>query len=72
MPMPGVSEFDKARALNDALDWLRKNDPDVEDADKRTLNNLAKLTGVKMPKKLTSESKQKTLDDALDWLRSNT
>jgi len=59
-PMPGVSE-----------DWLRKNNPNVEDADKRTLNNLAKLAGVKMSKKLTSESKQKTLDDALDWLRSN-
>merc|ERR1712183_495668 len=65
VPMPGISDIDKARALNDALEWLRKNDPDVEDVEKATLKSLAKLSGVSMPKKLTPEAKKKALDDVL-------
>merc|ERR1712183_1173596 len=69
VPMPGVSPADKAKALDDALEWLRKNEPDVGKVDKPTLDAVAKLAGVPVPKKLTAEGKEKVLNDSLDWLR---
>ena len=71
VPMPGISAEGKARALDEALDWLRNNDPDVNKVDEPGLNKLSNLGGIPMPKKLTPEAKQKTLDDVLDWIRSN-
>ena len=71
VPMPGSSAVEKAKALDDALDWLRKNDPDVDNVDKPTLKAVTKLAGVPMPKKVTPEAKKKSLRNFLDWLCSN-
>jgi hypothetical protein len=67
-----LSPEDK-RAMEEAITWLRNNDPKPEDVDSRTLQALTNLAGTPFPcfGKLTEPKKQKALEDALKWLRIN-
>merc|ERR1711933_355576 len=64
------AEEERKNAIEDSLDWLRNNDPEVDDVDGPTTRSFAKLAGIPLPKKLTPENKKKTMESAIDWLRN--
>jgi hypothetical protein len=54
------------------MDWVRNNDPNPEDVDDPTIQSLANLAGVPIPKKLIPPEKKKPiLDETMNWLRNN-
>ena len=59
--------------MEDALNWLRNNDPDLTDLDDATIEAMAKLAGVPLGGAGSSPRQGKTaaVDDALSWLRNN-
>merc|ERR1711933_526103 len=58
--------------MQDALTWIRNNDPEVEaDPDESILNALSKITGAPIPKKMKPKHKKRFVDDSISWLRSN-
>merc|ERR1712232_399210 len=59
------------KAIAEAVEWLRNNDPNMNKVDKPTLKSLTKFAGIPMPNKLTPKSKTKAMDKFLDWLRNN-
>ena len=50
---------------------MHSNDPSPDTVDEPTLQPLAELTGVILPKKLTPENTKKALDNTVDFLRNN-
>jgi hypothetical protein len=71
-PLPGgpTPKEDRIKAMEDSVDWLRKNTPEM-DVDEPTLEALSNLTGLPPPKKRTPEEKKKFVEDSMDWLRKN-
>merc|ERR1712048_19722 len=62
----------KGKAMQEALNWIRNNDPLVDnDPDDELVSALSKITGAPMPKKMTPKNKKKFVDDCIDWLRQN-
>ena len=53
------------------MDWLRRNNPPLEEVDQPTLEALSNLTGLPLPKNVAPEDKKKHLDENIDWLRRN-
>merc|ERR1712232_976388 len=72
-PMPpGVVPRDvKKKAVEDTVDWLRKNGPPSDELDVPVVEALSNITGVPMPKKMTPSEKKKFLEDTVDWVRKN-
>merc|ERR1711865_1294197 len=59
-------------AMQDSLNWLRNNDPNIDkDPAPGLVSALSKITGLALPKKLTAEKKKKFVEDSIDWLREN-
>merc|ERR1711862_773917 len=71
MPAPATVRDGKKKAMDSALDWLRSNEPSLDDVDDPTLESLSNLTGMSLPKTKSDKDKQKFAEDALDWLRNN-
>merc|ERR1711933_41933 len=64
-------EEKKREAMENALEWIRNNDPVVEDIPKDDLMiALSKVTGVPLPK-MKSREKKKFVEDSITWLRDN-
>jgi hypothetical protein len=65
----------KPKIVDQAIEWLRKNSPQVEDLDEPNLLVLAKISGVPLPDlKLTPtkqqrDKSQKFVDDVVSWLQ---
>ena len=59
--------------MDDALNWLRKNDPKADDLDDDMLEALANLAGIPLAGAASKpkDMKAAAVDDTLDWLRSN-
>merc|ERR1712176_663893 len=54
-----------------AIEWLRKNEPVIDDIGSDDIKVLASMTGVVMPAKRTNRTKKKAMMDAIDWFRNN-
>jgi hypothetical protein len=69
IPMgPGM----KQDIAEDALEWLRNNNPDPDGIDGPTLRALSNLAAIPLPHgKPEDKPKKKALDDAVEWLRSS-
>merc|ERR1711981_666010 len=62
----------KRKAMEDALNWIRNNDPEIEDDPEESLvSALSKITGAPMPKKMTPKHKKKFVEASIEWLREN-
>merc|ERR1712232_727639 len=69
---PGVVPRDvKKKAVEDTVDWLRKNGPPMDELDEPILEALSDLAGVPLPRKMTPKEKTKFLEDSVDWIRKN-
>merc|ERR1711897_76847 len=69
---PLSADKKKSQAMDDALNWIRKNDPKVKDnPDEATITALSKLTGLPMPKKRTPRRKKEFVNESIKWLRKN-
>jgi hypothetical protein len=49
MPKGKLTPHAKKKAIDDAMNWLRNNDPNPADVDDPTAQGLANLTGLPMP-----------------------
>jgi hypothetical protein len=67
------TEKNKKRFMEDSLDWLRKNVPDVDkNLDNPTVEAVTNLAGHALPPGIIPRvAKKKALEDSLDWLRNN-
>ena len=61
---------DKTKAIEDALSWLRANEPSLENIDEPSMLAFSRLTGVGLPPLKIPEKKRIT-QEAMTWLRSN-
>jgi hypothetical protein len=68
--LPRGMKSTRQKALDDAVEWIRNNDPIPEEVDEPALIPLTKLSGTPMPKKLMADNKKETLDDVVDFLRN--
>ena len=68
---PEISKKDKAKAMQDAINWLREHDPDLGEVDDLAFAALAKVSGISMPDKLTPDGKEKFVAESIYWLRNN-
>merc|ERR1712232_287632 len=69
---PKSQKEKKKKAMNDALNWIRKNDPDVDtNPDDDLVNALSKLTGNPVPTDMTPQSKKDFVDNSINWLRES-
>merc|ERR1712084_105916 len=60
----------KKKAMKDALNWIRSNDPMVgNDPDEDLANALSKITGKPLPDNMTPQAKKEFVDESMDWLR---
>merc|ERR1712238_512986 len=65
-------EEKKKKAMQDSLNWLRNNDPNIDkDPAPGLVSALSKITGLALPKKLTAKKKKKFVEDSISWLREN-
>jgi hypothetical protein len=70
-------DFDDAAAnqkkeLEESLEWLLKNNVDMDLIDYETTVVFSNLAGVPIPQgRLNTEEKEKVINDFLNWLRSN-
>jgi hypothetical protein len=72
MPQGQLEPEEKAKVMEDAVDWLRKNDPPTSNVDDPTLESLTNLAGIALPKHaLAPEEKKRIMEDAVNWLRKN-
>ena len=63
----GRDVLNSKEVVSIGIEWLRNIEEDVEDVDDMTMKELTRMTGVRMPEKITRESKKKTMDDAIEW-----
>jgi hypothetical protein len=49
MPKGTLTPTQKKKAIDDAMNWLRNNDPNPADVDDPTAQGLANLAGLPMP-----------------------
>ncbi len=49
LPKGKLTPPQKKKAINDAMNWLRNNDPNPTDVDEPTAQALANLAGVPLP-----------------------
>merc|ERR1712048_1404135 len=62
----------KRKAMEDALNWIRNNDPVIDnDPEEMLVSALSKITGAPEPKKKTPKHKKKFIEDCIGWLRQN-
>merc|ERR1711933_22008 len=62
----------KRKAMQDAYEWIRNNDPKVaDDPDDDLMRALSRTTGRPMPEKMTPKNKKKFANDSVEWLRNN-
>ena len=72
VPQPRITSEDKAKAMEDSIDWLRSNKPVMENVDEPTVEALSNLAGLPVPKrKLQPEDKTNVVDKCVSWLRNN-
>merc|ERR1712232_1331369 len=68
--IPKSKKKKKKKAMKDALNWIRSNDPMVgNDADEDLVNALSKITGKPLPDNMTPQAKKEFVDESMDWLR---
>merc|ERR1711957_39623 len=71
LPLGILAKDPRKRAMEDALSWLRDNDPNIENVDDPTTEAFSRLTGLQLPKKRSPRNNEKFMKYALDWLREN-
>merc|ERR1711988_386178 len=72
MPVRSAIPAKQKKAVENAMEWLRNNDPNPDDLDEPAALALSNLTGIPLPKgTIPSKMKKQILDDAVDWLRNN-
>jgi hypothetical protein len=70
LPQGQLAPATKKKVLEDALCWLRLNNPSAPDVDDATIRALSNISG--SPISCYSPwSKESTLEEAMEWLRSN-
>ena len=67
----GGEAFRAYTYIDDAVDWLRSNDPEPEKVDEPTCEAFSNLTGLPLPKKMNPKNKKKFMEESMDWLRNN-
>merc|ERR1712084_154218 len=68
--IPKSKKKKKKKAMKDALNWIRSNDPMVgNDPDEDLANALSKITGKPLPDNMTPQAKKEFVDESMDWLR---
>merc|ERR1711933_178131 len=69
---PLSADRKKGKVMGDTLNWIRNNDPEVDDSpDEDLIMALSKLIGAPLPKKMKGKQKKKFVEDSIDWLREN-
>jgi hypothetical protein len=58
----------KKKAIDDAMNWLRNNDPNPADGDDPTAHGEPCYT---MPGRLSPEERPGVVEDSVNWLRNN-
>ena len=72
MPMPKkMTPPEKKQFMEDAVDWLRNNNPNFNDLDGPTADKVMNVPGVPAPGSMPRETKKKAVEDSVDWLRKN-
>jgi hypothetical protein len=71
--MPGrLSPEEKARVVEDSVNWLRNNELKPEDVNEPTLTALDEPRGsTNAEGHIDPTQKKKAIDDAMNWLRNN-
>merc|ERR1712232_1355857 len=68
--IPKSKKKKKKKAMKDALNWIRSNDPMVgNDPDEDLVNALSKITGKPLPDNMTPQAQKEFVDESMDWLR---
>ena len=63
---------DKKKFAEDAVDWIRRNEPQTDNLDKPSIDKLTNLASEPLPEGPSPRAERtKALRDALDWLRKN-
>jgi hypothetical protein len=71
LPKGKLSFVDKKKAVDDAVEWIRKNDVKPVNLDEPTTMALANAAGMSMPRgSISADDKKKAAEAALDWLRN--
>merc|ERR1712113_1380628 len=74
LPPPDKENSSKKQEfMEDALDWLRNNDPKIDgNLDDPTVEAVSRLACQPLPLGVVrSEDKLKAMEEAIDWLRKN-
>lgn len=62
----------RKKAIEEARNWIRTNNPSPDDVDEPTLTALTNLAGIKMPRvEVKPKDKREATEQALNWLRNN-
>jgi hypothetical protein len=57
-------------AVEDAVNWLRNNDPKLDGVTSTTAQAFSNITGLPLPKKkMSPDESKKFVEDAVNWLR---
>merc|ERR1712151_232645 len=64
--IPKSKKKKKKKAMKDALNWIRSNDPMVgNDPDEDLVNALSKITGKPLPDNMTPQAKKEFVDESM-------
>merc|ERR1712019_274482 len=61
----------KKKAMEESMEWLRNNEPDLDEVDDEVLEVFTNMTGFSTPKKFTPKSNKQKAKDAVEWIRNN-
>jgi hypothetical protein len=77
MPLPRgyqttMSEEEKSNLIEDSVQWLRLNQPNIDQIEDSVIASFVNIAGISLPQlKLSLEEKTRTIQQSLDWLRNH-
>ena len=63
--------LDSEEVVSIGIEWLRNIEEDADDVDNTTMKELTRVTGVRIPEKLSRKNKKNAMKDAIEWFRDH-
>ena len=63
--------LDSEEVVSIGIEWLRNIEEDADDVDNTTMKELTRVTGVRIPKKLSRKNKKNAMKDVTEWFRDH-